>query len=130
MSHLMSDRRQTRRHQHVEEHGVLSTRIKPGHHAKLVDVSAGGALIETNRRLLPGSSVELHMETEKSQTSVRGRVVRCAVVRVRPASVCYRGAISFDRHLPWFADASGYQVPSVEARPAQPFRAAATPQVM
>ena len=26
-------------------------------------VSAGGALIETNRRLLPGTSVELHMET-------------------------------------------------------------------
>ncbi len=129
MSHLMSDRRQTGRHQQVEEHGILSTRIKPGHHAKLVDVSAGGALIETNRRLLPGTSVELHMETERSQTSVRGRVVRCAVVRVRPASVCYRGAISFDRHLPWFVDASGYQVPSVEARQAQPFRATATPQV-
>ena len=130
MSHLMSERRQTRRHLHVEEHGIRSMRIKPGHHAKLVDVSAGGALIETHRRLLPGTSVELHMESERRQASVRGRVVRCAVVKVRPASVCYRGAISFDRHLPWFADASGYQVPSVEARPTQPFRADTTPQVM
>ncbi len=130
MSHLMSDRRQTRRHQHVEEHGIVSTRIKPGHHARLVDVSAGGALIETNRRLLPGTSVELHLESESRQASVRGRVVRCAVVRVRPASVCYRGAISFDRHLPWFADASGYQVPSADARASQSFRAGATPQVM
>jgi hypothetical protein len=72
----------------------------------------------------------LHMECESRQASVRGRVVRCAVVRVRPASVCYRGAVSFDRHLPWFPDASGYQVPSADAQASQPFRAGATPQVM
>jgi hypothetical protein len=130
MSHLTSDRRQTHRHQQVEEHGIVSTRVKPGHHAKLVDVSAGGALIETSHRLLPGASVELHMETESRRTSVRGRVLRCAVVRVRPASVCYRGAIGFDRHLPWFVDTSEYQVPSIETRPTHPFRADATPQVM
>ena len=130
MSHLVSDRRQTRRHRQVDEHGIVLTRVKPGHHARLMDVSAGGVLIETNRRLLPGTSVELHMETESRRTSVRGRVLRCAVVRVRPTSVCYRGAIGFDRHLPWFVDTSGYQVPAADARPAQPFRAVATPQVL
>lgn len=129
MSHLVSDRRQTRRHRQVEEHGIVLARVKPGHHARLVDVSAGGALIETSSRLLPGASVELHMETESRRTSVRGRVLRCAVVRVRPSSVCYRGAIGFDRHLPWFVDAPG-QAPAAEARPAVPFRAAATPQVL
>ena len=126
---LMSDRRQTHRHRQVEEHGIIAARVKPGHHARLVDVSAGGALIETSHRLLPGASVELHMETESRRASVRGRVLRCAVIRVRPASMCYRGAIGFDRHLPWFVDAPGNQVPTAETRQTQPLRADATPQV-
>ena len=70
----------------------------------LIDVSAGGALIETNHRLLPGTSVELQVETGTDRANVRGQVLRCAVVRVRPTWVCYRGAIAFDRHLPWFVD--------------------------
>lgn len=130
MSHLMSDRRLTARRRHVDEHGIVATRVKPGHRARLLDVSAGGALIETTHRLLPGTSVELHMESDTRRTSVRGRILRCAVVRVRPTFVCYRGAIAFDRHLPWLVDTSGYQVPSVNARPAQRVRGDATPQVI
>jgi hypothetical protein len=130
MSHPISDRRQTERHRHIDVHGVVSTRVRPGNHARLIDVSAGGALIETSHRLLPGASVELHMESKTGRTTVRGRVLRCSVVRVRPTFVCYRGAIGFDRHLPWFVEASGYPVPSVDMRPAEPMRADATPQVL
>jgi hypothetical protein len=130
MSHRMSDRRLTHRHRAVEEHGIISTRVKPGQGARLVDVSAGGALIETGHRLLPGTSVELHMETDSRRTSIRGRVLRCAVVRVRPASVWYRGAIGFDRHLAWFVDASGYQVPAAESPGTQPVWGDATQQVI
>jgi len=100
----MSDRRLTRRHADTDEHGILSTRVRPGHRAKLIDVSAGGALIETTHRLLPGTSIELHLETRSHRTNVRGRVLRCAIVVVRPSWVCYRGAIGFDRHLPWLVD--------------------------
>ena len=129
MSHPMSDRRLTERHHHVDAHGIVSTRVKPGRHARLIDVSAGGALIETSHRLLPGASVELHMESNKRVISIHGRVLRCSVVRVRATFVCYRGAIGFDRHLPWF-EASGYQARSVNARSAEPLRADATPQVI
>jgi hypothetical protein len=130
MSHSQSDRRQTTRHRQIEVHGVVATRVEPGNHARLIDVSAGGALIETSHRLLPGAAVELHMESKTQRAAVRGRVLRCAVVRVRPTFVCYRGAISFDRHLPWFVDASGCPVPSVDSRPAEPMRADVTPQVL
>jgi hypothetical protein len=63
---------------------------------------------------------------------VRGRVLRCAVCRLGASSVCYRGAIVFDRHLPWFEDdaGNGYGVPSSERRPGGPRRADATPQVV
>ena len=70
----------------------------------LINISAGGALIDTTHRLLPGSSVELLVERNHYRASVRGRVLRCAVVRVRPSAVCYRGAIGFDRCLPWFVE--------------------------
>jgi hypothetical protein len=100
----MPDRRAARRLEAFEEHRIMAASVRPGHRARVIDVSAGGALIETCLRLLPGTSVELQVETGMSRASVRGRVLRCAVVRVRPTWVCYRGAIAFDRHLPWFVD--------------------------
>ena len=87
----------------MQDHGVVSAHIRPGHPAQLVDVSAGGALVDTDHRLLPGAPVELRMRTSGRHISMRGRVVRCAVVRLRPV-VCYRGAIAFDQYLPWFVD--------------------------
>ena len=129
MTRGMSDRRLTRRHADSDAHGIVSTRVRPGHRAKLIDVSAGGALIETTHRLLPGTSIELHVETRSHRTNVRGRVLRCAIVLVRPSWVCYRGAIGFDRHLPWLLDESG-GAGDGSVRSGVPARATATPEVI
>jgi hypothetical protein len=123
------DRRRMRRHRAVEEHGIVSARVRPGHGAQVIDVSAGGALIETTHRLLPGSVVELHVDRGGHHACVRGRVLRCAVVRVRPASVAYRGAIGFDRDLPWLLDGPCPATPG-EARSAVPERAFITHEVL
>ena len=86
-------------------------------------------MIETTHRLLPGTPIELHVETRSHRTNVRGRVLRCAIVLVRPSWVCYRGAIGFDRHLPWLLDESdGASGGSV--RSGVPARATATPEVI
>jgi hypothetical protein len=130
MTFLTSDRRRVRRHKHVEDHGVVSVRIRPGHPAAVVDVSAGGVLIETSHRLRPGHGVELHMETKSRRASVRGRVLRCAVAQVRPSYVCYRGAIGFDAPLPWLVEDEGYPVPHAQTRAGEPFRATATPEIV
>ena len=130
MSHGVAERRGMRRFENIEEHGIVGTRVRPGHLARLVDVCAGGALIETMYRLLPGAMVELHMETDTRHARVRGQVLRCTVVGVRPTDVCYRGAIRFDRHLPWFVDESGNPIGSPDSRPLHPARAPATPEVI
>ncbi len=104
MSGEPPDRRATRRFEAFEEHRIVSACVRPGHRARVVDVSAAGVLLETNHRLLPGTTVEVQVETGSDRACVRGRVLRCAVVRLRPTWVCYRGAIAFDRHLPWFVD--------------------------
>jgi hypothetical protein len=130
MTYLTSDRRISRRRRRVQEHGIVRARVRPGRLVVVVDVSAGGALVETSYRLLPGTSVELQMESKSRSACLRGRVVRCAVARVHPASMTYRGAIAFDRHLPWFGDDDEYDVPTIEKRVAVPFRAIATPEAM
>ena len=130
MTYLTSDRRSDRRRRRVQEHGIVRARVRPGHLVTVIDVSAGGACVETDHRLLPGSCVELQVESENRRACLRGRVVRCAVSHVRPASIGYRGAIAFDRHLPWFEDDGGYDVPTIEKRTAVPFRANATPEVV
>ena len=101
------ERRGTKRLGAFDDHRIVSACVRPGHRARLIDVSAGGALIETSHRLLPGTSVELQVETGTDRANIRGQVLRCAVVRLRPTWVCYRGAIAFDRHLPWFVDEHG-----------------------
>lgn len=128
MTTRSTDRRAFRR-SGTEEHGIVSASVRPGHHAAVIDVSAGGALVDTGRRLLPGAVVDLLVEKAEHRATLRGRVVRCAVVQLRSASVCYRAAIAFDRHLPWFAEVGmpGYGVPDAQTRPARPARVDATP---
>jgi hypothetical protein len=108
------DRRHARRRQTIRDHGIVSARVRPGREATLLDVSAGGALVETTYRLLPGSPVELHVATGERRAFVRGGVLRSAVVGVRAAGMRYRSAIRFEHLLSWFVDgeAGGYGVPA------------------
>ena len=125
-----SDRRQSRRRLR-EEHNVVCARVRPGLDVALVDLSAGGALVETVHRLLPGSAVELQLDSGGKRAAVRGRVLRCAVARLRAGAVWYRGAIGFDRHLPWFAEGEGgNQVPGAEMRSQRLLREDATHGVL
>ena len=134
------ERRGNPRHARPEDHRIVAARVRPGHDALVVDVSASGALIESNCRLLPGTKVELQLRqdgeadpksgTRQSET-VRGRVLRSTIWRLRSNAVCYRGAIAFDRHLPWFLeDDTGYGVPRSERRSARDLWGEVTPQVV
>ena len=107
------------------EHGIISARVRPGHLAIVIDVSAGGALVEISQRLLPGSAVDLQIDTIHRRTALRGRVLRCAVNRLHSTAVSYRAAIAFDRQWSLWAlspssvenESSEYPVPTSEARP-------------
>jgi hypothetical protein len=104
----------------IEQHGILSARVRPGHRVAVIDVSAGGALIEGANRLLPGAAVDLQVETIHDRTTLRGRVLRCAINRLRSSSVGYRAAIAFDREFSALVDnrSTEYQVPVRETPPA------------
>jgi PilZ domain len=113
----LTERRLSARSSAVNELGILQARVRPGHEASVVDISAHGALIETALRLLPGRQVELQIERGDELVAIRGRVVRCRVVRVLPARVSYHGAIGFDTPLLWLPSSSNgeYAVPTKPA---------------
>ena len=104
------DRREHARWRTVGEHGVVLVRIRPGYAATVIDISPAGALIETRRRLLPDTFVEMHVQTRLQRFNVRGRVLRSMVASVRPACVWYRGAIQFDSCLEWVDEEDGYVI--------------------
>ena len=107
----VTDRRRLGRCRTASEHGILVARVRPGHHASIIDISAQGALIETAHRLLPGAPLELQLETARDRTAMRGRVVRCSVAGVLASAVWYHGAIHFDRSLSWFIDVKRTEYP-------------------
>jgi hypothetical protein len=114
----------------MDEHGILNARVRPGHDATVLDVSVDGALIETAHRLLPGSCVELQIVSQDRRVSIKGRVLRCAVARLRASGVWYRGAIAFEHSLPWFAEPAGYQVHGSQLGTNRRGRGPTTPDVI
>ena len=79
--------------------GIERVRFRGGRLARVVDLSAAGALIEADWRLLPGSRVDL-LVGEPSPRRATGRIVRCHVAILTREGVRYRGAVAFDERMP------------------------------
>jgi hypothetical protein len=64
-----------------------------GQTVKLINISGGGALIETRDRLTPGSTIRLRLTTEKSLCFIKGRIIRSSLSP--KGGRVFRSAISF-----------------------------------
>lgn len=95
-----SDRRLHARLTPVGPHPPISARLKYGESVTLVDVSTGGALLETSRLLRPDTNVVLEFLDGKTRevTPVVSRILRSYVSGLH-GGVTYRGACSFRRPL-------------------------------
>ena len=80
--------------------GLERARLRPGRIAHVIDLSPGGALIETDWRLLPGIRVELQIGEPAPLFHVAGRILRCHVSLLARERIRYRGALAFDELLP------------------------------
>jgi len=70
--------------------------LRPGQEVVLLDLSAGGALVESRSRMNPGARTELRLFGAE-RCHVRGQIGRCRVSHLDP--VRYEGAIVFDERL-------------------------------
>jgi hypothetical protein len=92
-----SDRRAHPRLTVSELRGFRTARIKNGPRVTLIDLSVGGALLESDNRLCPGSVLALEL-VGSSQIVVPLRVVRSQIASLREGAL-YRGACAFKRPL-------------------------------
>ena len=96
---LAHERRATPRVSTVGGSGMERARLRPGRTAHVIDLSAGGALIETDWRLLPGTRVELQLGEPAAVHRVTGRILRCHVALLDRERIRYRGALAFEERL-------------------------------
>jgi hypothetical protein len=73
-----------------------SALLRPGLDVRLVNLSRGGALVESGNRMNPGVRTELQLRGARRRT-VCGRIGRCYVTSLDP--IRYHGAIAFDDGL-------------------------------
>ena len=80
----------------------LRANLRPGCVVLLVNVSAGGAMVQAARPLRPGARVQLRVTTTSRQVAMAATVLRCEVWSlVGTDGVIYRGALRFDQRVEW-----------------------------
>jgi hypothetical protein len=97
---IVRERRASARMPALTIEGLERARLRPGRTAHIVDLSAGGVLIETDWRLMPGMRVELQLGEPVALFRVAGRVLRCHVALLDRERIRYRGALAFEEQLP------------------------------
>jgi hypothetical protein len=103
-----------RREARVTARGVRA-RVRPGHTLAVVDVSAGGALVEASCQLRPGARIDVHLENDDRRETVGARVTRCAVATIDATTgITYRAALCFVERCEWVREGAtldGYGLP-------------------
>jgi hypothetical protein len=88
----------------AERLAAVAARLSTGADVRLVDLSRGGARLETDRRMLPNSTIALKLLASDAQFVVTGRVVRSRVIRLAAGGLGYDVAVSFNEPLHHFSE--------------------------
>lgn len=92
--------------------------LRPGCIVLLVDLSAGGALVEAVRPLRPGARVHLQLVTEQRTLALPAHVLRCAVWSLDARDgATYRGALKFENRCDLFWEAETRRGSAIPSKP-------------
>ena len=103
MARAVDDRRRSARFDGLLLAHLRAT-LRPGNAVALVNLGAGGALVQSTRPLRPGARIHVHIAGGTHVVRASGHVLRCAVASLSSADgVQYLGALTFDGpcDLPW-----------------------------
>lgn len=75
--------------------GWRAVRLRTGDALLPINVAPGGMLVESTRRLLPGTTVIVQIIVDDGVMTMRAEVVRCTVHALGCDAVRYRGALAF-----------------------------------
>lgn len=92
------ERRAHRRHRDQDLRWIRHARLSGGHGVSIIDLSAGGALLDAPVPLRPDSVLTLEIDGRNFDKSISLRVLRCEIGALLPQRM-YRGACEFTSHL-------------------------------
>jgi hypothetical protein len=93
---LLRDRRCEPRYGWSPE-DISQATLRPGCVVRVVDLSAGGALVQANRPLRPGARLHFQLVLRQRTFGLIARVLRCDVSALdSPEGITYRGALQFE----------------------------------
>jgi PilZ domain len=75
---------------------VRGARLKYGAPLSLIDLSIGGAQVESAVTLRPGSTIVVQIQGEDKDIALASQVLRCHIAAIAPVAT-YRGALAFKR---------------------------------
>ena len=85
-------------------HRAPRATLRPGCTVAVVNLSAGGALLEAGRPMRPGARVHLQLVTDVRTFILAAYVLRCAVWGLNAAEGAkYRGALRFEQRCESFS---------------------------
>ena len=88
-----------RAHERAEDEWTRTARasLRPGCPIAILNISSGGALIESGRPLRPGTRAMVQIATPRGPVGLSALVLRCVVSFITAdAGVLYRAALKFD----------------------------------
>lgn len=107
------ERRRSARRRPERSESLSRVRLRTGRELDVVDISAHGALLEGDVRLLPGTRIDLHVVTHAGRTLVRCRVMRAYVCALAAAGITYRIGVAFEGHVDIAAAVTTNTVPEL-----------------
>jgi hypothetical protein len=79
---------------------ITQATLRPGCVVHVVDLSAGGALVQAGRPLRPGARLHFHLVLRRQTFGLRALVLRCAVWALDSRhGAIYRGALQFEQRF-------------------------------
>lgn len=79
---------------------ITHATLRPGCVVDVVDLSAGGALVQAVRPIRPGARLHFHLALRRQAFGLIARVLRCAVWTLDSRhGVTYRGALQFEERF-------------------------------
>ena len=104
---------------------LKSTRLLVGTDVQLLNVSRGGVLLETEARMIPGTTICIRLVAADAVFVVRGRVTRSRASLMRGTALLYESAIEFDELLPTILNDAAAAARAESAAPPQNTKVAA-----
>jgi hypothetical protein len=103
-TNVVRERRASPRRPASELPFLKSVKLLAGPEVRLIDVSRGGAQLESETPLPPGTRVCLRLVTTDTTLLIEGRVLRSRVSCLQPGLVRYRSAVAFDEEVALFSE--------------------------